>query len=522
MCLFIRSDITLVMFSDHNAVFCTHKKIKSQPINEHCSIKYRCTKQYSAEVFNQRLSERDWSDVLQCNVNKAWDLFKQRFIRETRIKRRSACWMSSEIVDLIRQRNRCFTKFKKSKLPADCNSYANLQNQTILKIQQAKSEFYSDSIAANVKQPKKLWKILNEMGSTAKSKSNSGKAGLIIDDEMCFDKCQIACHFNHYFTTVAASLVSKLPGAFDKYGKSFVNSFYRSKNVSANAFTIRPVLEEKVKASLSSLSVNKATGLDLIPSRFLRDSGGVTSSILTYIINLSIRQGVFPNDMKNARVVPLFKKNNRADVGNYRPVSILSTISKIFERLVYEHVEEYLIRHELLYEQQSGFRAAYSTDTCLIHLFDYVRQNLDLGNYVGMLLIDLQKAFDTVNHNILISKLQCMGFSNSSLLWFTSYLTDRTQVCDVEGTLSAPLIITCGVPQGSILGPLLFLIYINDMSAAVRCKLLLYADDSALLVPGCKVKDIENTLSIELESVDQWVVDNKLSMHLGKTEANRI
>ena len=146
-----------------------------------------------------------------------------------------------------------------------------------------------------------------------------------------------------------------------------------------------------------------------------------------------------------------------------------------------------------------------------------MRQNLDLGNYVGMLLLDLQKAFDTVNHNILISKLKCMGFSSSALKWFSSYLTDRTQVCDVVGTLSDPQSIACGVPQGSILGPLLFLLYINY--SWVQCKLLLYADDSALLVPGCNVKVIENTLGVELESVHQWLVDNKLSMHLGKTES---
>ena len=125
--------------------------------------------------------------------------------RETRIKHRSACWMSSEIVDLIRQHNRCFIKFKKSKLQADYNSYVNLRNQVSYKVQQAKSE----SITANAKQPKQLWKILNDMGSTAKSKSKSGKAGIFIEDEMCFDKRQIACHFNRYFTTVAASLVSK-------------------------------------------------------------------------------------------------------------------------------------------------------------------------------------------------------------------------------------------------------------------------------------------------------------------------
>ena len=135
-------------------------------------------------------------------------------------------------------------------------------------------------------------------------------------------------------------------------------------------------------------------------------------SILTHVIN----------DMKNAGVVPLFKKSSTADVGNYWPVSILSTISKIFECLVYEEVEEYLIRHDLLYELQSGLRAAHSTDTCLIYFFDYLSQSFDFGNYVGLLLLDLQKVFDTV----WISKLQCMGFRMSALKWFTSYQTDRT------------------------------------------------------------------------------------------------
>lgn len=313
-----QSGVLDVTFSDHNPVFCTRKKVKSQPINEHCSIKYRCTKQYSVEVFNQRLSERDWSEVLECNdVDKAWELFKQGFIavldevapvKETRIKQRSACWMTSEIVDLIRQRNRSFIKFKKSKLPADYNSYTNLRNQVCSKVQQAKSEFYSDSITANVKQPKKLWKILNDMGSTTKSKSKSGNVGIIIENDMCYDKRRIACHFNSFFTTIADSLVSKLPAVSNKYGKTFVNSFYNSKNVLADAFVIRPTSEDKVRASLSTLSVNKATGLDHIPSRFLRDSGEVTSGVLTHIINLSISQGVFPSDVKIAKVVPLFKK----------------------------------------------------------------------------------------------------------------------------------------------------------------------------------------------------------------------
>ena len=163
-------------------------------------------------------------------------------------------------------------------------------------------------------------------------------------------------------------------------------------------------------------------------------------------------------------------------------------MSEVFGRLVFEQVEEYLVRYNMLYELQSGFTAADSTDTCLIHLFDFISQNLDGGNYA-----DLQKAFDTVNHSVLLSKLQCMVFGHTAVKWFISYITGRTQVCDVEVVLSEPQDITCVVLHGSILGPLLFLMYINDTTAAVTCKLLLYADDSALLLSGNDVSEIHNS-----------------------------
>ena len=136
-----------------------------------------------------------------------------------------------------------------------------------------------------------------------------------------------------------------------------------------------------------------------------------------------------------------------------------------------------------------------------------------------MVLLDLQKAFDTVDHCILINKLQALGFDTCSREWFRSYLTNRKQLVDIAGTLSPFQNVTCGVPQGSILGPLLFLVYVNDMCSAVNCKLLLYADDSALIVPGKDVKEIEIQLTKELKSISNWLTDNKLSLHLGKTES---
>ncbi|CAL4144275.1 unnamed protein product [Meganyctiphanes norvegica] len=170
----------------------------------------------------------------------------------------------------------------------------------------------------------------------------------------------------------------------------------------------------------------------------------------------------------------------------------------------------------MLYCYQSGFRKSHSTDTCLINLMDYLHTNISEGKYVGMILLDLQKAFDTVDHVILCNKLKNIGVG--CVGWFESYITNRLQVVNLDGINSKPGIVQCGVPQGSILGPLLFLIYVNDMPMSVKCKLLLYADDSALLVAGKDPKLIAEKLSNDLKSCHDWLVDNKLSLHLGKTE----
>ena len=215
---------------------------------------------------------------------------------------------------------------------------------------------------------------------------------------------------------------------------------------------------------------------------------------------------------------PLYKKNSSLEAGNYRPVSILSVVSKILEKSVYSQLVEFLDENKLLFEFQSGFRSKYSTDTCLIHLFDYLKSNTAKGLYTGMLLLDLQKAFDTVDHEILCKKLETIGVLSVS--WFRSYLCDRKQFVQINSVLSDPGLVTCGVPQGSILGPLLFLIYVNDMSISVDadCKLVLYADDSAIFFAHKDPHVISQKLGSVLKQCSEWLVDNKLSLHLGKTE----
>ena len=199
---------------------------------------------------------------------------------------------------------------------------------------------------------------------------------------------------------------------------------------------------------LKGLSPRKATGLDDLPAGFIRDGAEGIAYPISYIINLSLKTGVVPDEMKTARVIPLYKKNSKLEPSNYRPVSILSTLSKILERAVHIQLEIYLKENDLFYKFQSGFRTSFLTDTSLTYLTDYIRHGIYNGLYT---MIDLQKDFDTVNHSLLSDKLQALGLNNVSVSWFDSYLTNRTQKGDINGTFSKLRMVPCGVPQGSIL-----------------------------------------------------------------------
>ena len=277
-----------------------------------------------------------------------------------------------------------------------------------------------------------------------------------------------------------------------------------------------PVSARFIRMELSGMKVGKSTGLDDVSSRFLRDGADFLIEPIQHIINMSILTEVVPDKFKEARVKPLFKKGSRLDPGNYRPVSILPVLSKVLERAVNGQLREFLESNGILFEFQSGFRSGFSTDTCLANLTDRIRSETSKGNVTGMVLIDLQKAFDTCDHSILLQKLSRMGVG--SVDWFRSYLSERKQCVQVGDICSSFMEITCGVPQGSILGPTLFLCYINDMSMVLKCHLALYADDSALVASGPNVESVSKFLSEQLSACRSWLIDNRLSLHVGKTE----
>ena len=215
-------------------------------------------------------------------------------------------------------------------------------------------------------------------------------------------------------------------------------------------------------------------------------------------------------------------EGSRMDPSNYRPISLLRLISKIFEKIVHDQMIDSLSQYNILHRYQSGFRTKHSNDLCLSCLNDKILKRFDNGLFTAMILLDLQKAFDTIDHNILLEKLMAIGFCDDTVHWFHSYLTDRAFLVSIENKYSSISKISCGVLQGSILGPLLFLIYVNDMKQAVSSDLLLYADDSCLVFQHKHVTEIETHLNNDFSNLCEWFLDNKLSIHFGEDKTKSI
>ena len=284
-------------------------------------------------------------------------------------------------------------------------------------------------------------------------------------------------------------------------------------------FSFGSCCTSEVLKLLEKLEVNKATGLDNLPSKFLKLAANILAPSLTFMFNQSISTGIVPTEWKLARVTPIFKKGARQDVNNYRPISIIPAVAKIFERIIYNQLYEYLNFNDLLANCQSGFRSIHSTLTSLLEATNSWSVNIDNGFINGVVFIDLKKAFDTIDHKILLRKLACYGVDQKSLRWFDSYLSDRQQKCLVNGELSGARPVTCGIAQGSLIGPLLFLIYINDLPNCLsKASPRMYADDTSISIAANSLPELEHSINDELVNLNEWLTVNKLSLNIAKTE----
>ena len=226
---------------------------------------------------------------------------------------------------------------------------------------------------------------------------------------------------------------------------------------------------------------------------------------------------VFPSVLKTAKVDPVFKKDSKLDHSNYRPISLLSNIEQILEKLMHKRLYTFVNNNNIIYNLQFGFRQQYSTYHALINITKNIREALDEGNVSCGVFVDLQKAFDTVDHKILLAKLNHYGIRGVSNDWFKSYLSNRNQYVSINGYESSLAVINCGVPQGSVLGPLLFLLYINDLNQAIKlCKNHLFADVTNLACHSNSMKKLNKLVNADLKLLVNWLNANKISLNVKK------
>ena len=378
-------------------------------------------------------------------------------------------------------------------------------------IKQAKEQFFKNALRESEGNSRLTWRIINEL--TSRKPHSSSVREIKLDNSSINDPLELSSTFNDHFSSIGLKLINAIQqnGDTPSYLDYVMGTEHR--------FELKTTDCSTVFSLLSKLCKSKATGLDKISARLLRECADLVASSLCAIFNRSIVSGVFPTEWKSTKVIPLFKQGERSDLNNYRPISIIPVVAKVFERIVYNQFYEYLTVNNLISCNQSGFRSLHSTATALLEATDNWAFNIDKGNVNAVIFLDLKKAFDTVDHSILLSKLKAYGVGSNSFNWFKSYLDNRMQKCFVNGSLSDSQPLICGIPQGTILGPLLFLLYINDLpNCLANAHPRMYADDTHLTFASNDVAHLEENMNDDLDKITEWLTANNLTLNSSKTE----
>ncbi|KAF7664264.1 hypothetical protein LDENG_00182270 [Lucifuga dentata] len=322
-----------------------------------------------------------------------------------------------------------------------------------------------------------------------------------------------ANEFNNVFVNVGPNLAKEIPEiTVDDYtGNSYVNNI--------NTMFLVGVEEAEVLNSVKNYKGKRSMDCDEFDMLLLKNIIECVFEPFTYICNLSFTSGVFPVHMKTAKVVPLYKTGDRHLFSNYRPVSLLPQFSKILEKLFVTRLDKFIEKHNILNDNQYGFRAKHSTAMALMELVEEISTAVDKKEYMIGIFVDLKKAFDTIDHELLLKKLGRYGIRGVAHSWLSSYLKNRYQYVKIDDTVSELLQVNCGVPQGSVLGPRLFILYMNDLSMTLDLfKYILFADDTNLFYSGKHLDSMLHTVDREMDKVKNWFDINKLSLNLEKTK----
>jgi len=529
------SGILTSCFSDHQPYFtCINSIQNKEPLPKLIRVKIDNPDAITAfrnELINSNINEKLDTNPT-ANPNHNFELFETiikeakckhlpcKFVKFHKHKHKRNSWITQGIINSIRFRDRLYKKLRSTptQSPKFFTIKTNLATYNcILKknIRAAKTIFYEKMFTKFKNDIKKTWSTINEILSKTKKKKKFPEF-FMHDENKVYDNLQIANHFNLFFTNIGPELANNIHSntTYKSYMKIKYNCELHFQNID-KSHVIKII--EKLKSKSSC-------GYDGISTKLLKDIKHEIADPLTLIINQSLNSGIFPDKLKIAKVVPLYKKDDEKIFSNYRPISLLPAISKIFEKIIYNQLYDYFQNFKLFYRSQYGFRNGHSTEAASLELIDRILTEMDNGKIPICIFLDLSKAFDTLDHNILLNKLNYYGVKNTASNLLSSYLTNREQYVDFDGTESSILKISTGVPQGSILGPLLFIIYMNDIAQLTNVfEMIMYADDTSLQSTlntfNSNVNaDINSKINLELNKISEWLKANKLSLNVSKSK----
>ena len=484
---------------------------------------FRFINKTNLNEFNQAVLSCNWSPVLdESDPNISYNLFMDKFNQlyelyfpfkehKTKSYKPRKPWITTGLVKSIKTKHKLFLVYINHNSTENHNKYKIYRNKLNHLIKISKNKYFTQKLENARSDLKVTWKILKDLMKTTKRKSNYPNA-FKYNNNMISDSALIAGQFNDYFTNIGPSLNLKLQDTnidpMHYLGGNYVHSLFFS-----------PTDVSEVNCLLNEINVNKSTGPDGLHPAVIKSVAQHISPILVHIFNNSMLTGIIPKALKVAQITPIYKADDPMEFINYRPISILPVLSKILEKVVLKRLLDFLNKHDILNSSQFGFRKHHSTTLALIDLIDNISNSLDNKDYTIGVFLDLSKAFDTINHEILLNKLSYYSIRGRQLTWFSNYLSNRQQYVNFNGTSSQRNIIKCGVPQGSILGPILFLLYINDiLNSSSFFKFILFADDTNIICSDKSLTTLLHNVNVEMNKVSLWLKANKLTLNTMKTK----